>query len=194
MTSQADRLRCRAAQEGFDASSAPEVGGLLAALAASKPGGTLLELGTGVGLGTLFLLSGMSEAARLVTIELSEALSRAAQQEITDPRVEWVIADGGQWLAAQQTRHRRYDVVFADTWPGKFTHLDEALNLVADGGLYVVDDLLPQPNWPPNHQVSVDALTTRLASLPGWHTVRTGLGSGVMICVRSARHTGTRAR
>ena len=113
MTGRADRLRRRAAREGFDASSTPEVGGLLAALAATKPGGTFLELGTGAGLGTASLLNGMSETARLVTIELSEALSRAAQEEITDPRVEWVIADGGQWPAAQQPRQRRYDLVFA---------------------------------------------------------------------------------
>lgn len=191
MTGQADRLRRRAAREGFDASSTPEVGGLLTALAASKPGGTFLELGTGAGLGTASLLNGMSETARLVTIELSEVLSGAAQEEITDPRVEWVVADGGQWLAAQQPPQRRYDLVFADTWPGKFTYLDEALDLVAGGGLYVVDDLLPQPNWPPSHQASVDALTTRLVSLPGWHTIRTDLGSGVMVCVRSARHAGT---
>jgi|ERR1022692_540658 predicted O-methyltransferase YrrM len=110
MTGRADRLRRRAAREGFDASSTPEVGGLLAE---TKPGGTFLELGTGAGLGTASRLNGMSETARLVTIELSEALSRAAQEEITDPRVEWVIADGGQWPAAQQPRQRRYDLVFA---------------------------------------------------------------------------------
>jgi predicted O-methyltransferase YrrM len=186
MTAQTDRLRRRAAREGFEASSEPEVGDLLAALAASKPDGMFLELGTGAGLGTACLLSGMSGTARLVTVELSEALSQAAQEEINDPRVEWVIADGGPWLAARQPGQRRYDMVFADAWPGKFTHLDEALDLVADGGLYVVDDLLPQPNWPASHRASVDALTARLASLPGWRTFRTDLGSGVMVCVRSA--------
>ena len=187
MTSQAERLRRSAAREGFEASSEPEVGRLLAALAASKPGGMLLELGTGAGLGTASLLSGMSATARLVTVELSQTLSYAAQREIDDPRVEWVIADGGQWLAARQPGQRRYDMVFADTWPGKFTHLDEALGLVAVGGLYVVDDLLPQPTWPSGHQASVDALTARLASLAGWHTFRTDLGSGVMVCARSAQ-------
>jgi predicted O-methyltransferase YrrM len=133
-----------------------------------------LELGTGAGLGTASLLSGMSSTARLVTVELSEALSLAAQEEINDPRVAWVIADGGQWLEAGQPGQRGYDLVFADSWPGKFTHLDEALGLVAVGGFYVVDDLFPQPNWPPAHRASVDALTARLADLPRWHTVRTG--------------------
>jgi predicted O-methyltransferase YrrM len=186
MPAQADRLRRRAAREGFEASSEPEVGHLLAALAASKPGGLFLELGTGAGLGTASLLSGMSRDARLVTIELSGALSQAAQDEIDDPRVEWVIADGGQWLTARQPGQRRYDMVFADAWPGKFTHLDQALGLVAVGGLYVVDDLLPQPNWPASHQGRVDALTARLASLPGWRSFRADLGSGVMVCVRYA--------
>jgi predicted O-methyltransferase YrrM len=37
---------------GFTMASEPQTGALLAALAASKPGGRLLELGTGTGVGT----------------------------------------------------------------------------------------------------------------------------------------------
>ena len=167
-------------------SSAPADGHLLATLAAAKPGGAFLELGTGTGMGTAALLSGMSATASLVTVELSQALSLAAQAEVDDPRVEWVVADGGDWLTAAVARGDRYDLVFADTWPGKFTHLGEALALVAPGGFYIVDDLLPQPAWPPNHQSSADALAAQLMSLPGWHAFRTDQGSGVIVCARAA--------
>jgi predicted O-methyltransferase YrrM len=47
-----DRLASRAIRAGFDASSTAETGRLLETLAASKPGGAFLELGTGMGLGT----------------------------------------------------------------------------------------------------------------------------------------------
>lgn len=47
-----ERIAARAAAAGFDAGSAPLVGELLTTLAASKPGGRFLELGTGAGLGT----------------------------------------------------------------------------------------------------------------------------------------------
>ena len=42
---------------GFSMASEPKTGALLAALAASKPGGRFLELGTGTGVGTAWLLS-----------------------------------------------------------------------------------------------------------------------------------------
>ena len=44
--------------------SEPKMGALLAVLAASKPGGRLLELGTGTGHGTAWLLSGMDIRVR----------------------------------------------------------------------------------------------------------------------------------
>src|SRR5436853_611551 len=45
-------LLCEAETLGFRLSCEPLTGSLLRTLAASKPGGTLLELGTGVGVGT----------------------------------------------------------------------------------------------------------------------------------------------
>jgi hypothetical protein len=58
-------------------------------------------------LGTASLLAGMNAAVTLVTIELSQPLSGVAREEIADPRVEWVIADGGYWLTAAVTREDR---------------------------------------------------------------------------------------
>jgi predicted O-methyltransferase YrrM len=107
MTELTGRLRCRAAAEGFTTSSAAEDGRLFTALAAAKPGGAILELGTGTGLGTAFLLAGMNAAVTPVTVELSQPLSGIAREEIADPRVEWVIADGGDWLTAAVTREDR---------------------------------------------------------------------------------------
>lgn len=60
------------AELGFDMASEPKTGAFLAALAASKPGGRLLELGTGTGLGAAWLLAGMDAAARLDTVDADE--------------------------------------------------------------------------------------------------------------------------
>ncbi len=144
----------------------------------------MLELGTGLGLGVVYLLRGMSATATLVTVELDPVLSGIAQGEIDDPRVEFVVADGGEWLAAPARAGESFDLVFADTWPGKFSDRDKALALVAPGGLYVVDDLVPQPSWPPDHQARVDVLTNELGELGGWTTVRIDDATGVMICTR----------
>jgi predicted O-methyltransferase YrrM len=59
----------RTAALGFDMASDARTGALLRALAASKPGGRLLELGTGTGLATACLLAGMDSHARLVSVD-----------------------------------------------------------------------------------------------------------------------------
>lgn len=64
----------------------------------------------------------------------------------------------------------QYDLVFTDTWPSKYTHLTEALSLVATAGLYVIDDLLPQASWPDEHHDRVDNLLARLSLQTGWVT------------------------
>ena len=145
------------------------------------PGGQVLELGTGAGLGTAWLLHGMDPSARLVTVELDPALSGIAQAELRDGRVDWIVGDGGDWLSANVIA---FDLVFADTWPGKFTHLDEALAAVKPGGFYVIDDLLPQQNWPENHQTAVDDLLNDLRARPDWATAYSDDGSGFLLGVR----------
>lgn len=44
--------------------------------------------------------------------------------------------------------------------------LDLALSLLAPGGLYVIDDMLPQPNWPAGHDAQVQLLMEDLARRP----------------------------
>jgi predicted O-methyltransferase YrrM len=176
-----DDLRANAVAAGFEASVEEGVGCLLTTLAASKPGGRILELGTGAGLGTAYLLRGASTDSQLVTIELDSSLSELARRQISDDRVQWVVADAGDWLDSQPSQ-ASFDLVFADTWPGKFTHLDSTLDLLAQGGLYVIDDLLPQANWPDHHQQRVDELIAALESRRELATVRADWASGVMIC------------
>lgn len=175
---------------GFSMSCEEAVGQLLRALAAAKPGGRILELGTGTGAGTAWLLAGMDERARLDTLDNDpECLGVARRHHTPDPRVTIFEADGGEWLSARATDDGpRYDLVFADTWPGKFTHLDEALSLVDRGGFYVVDDLARQPagtSVPEDHCLAVEALIENLESRVGWERLPLlGWSCGVLVMVR----------
>ncbi len=122
--------------------SEPKTGALLAALAASKPGGRLLELGTGTGIGTAWLLSGMDGDARLDTVDIDEQVTAIARRHLSsDPRLAFHLADGAAFLSRSPKSH--YDLIYADAWPGKFSHLDDALSLLTVGGIYFIDDLLP---------------------------------------------------
>jgi predicted O-methyltransferase YrrM len=180
-------LRAAARHAGFVMSSEDRTGGLLAALAATRPGGRILELGTGVGEGTAWLLSGMDAASELITVELDEAVQAVARKELgMDPRVTFVTGDGGVWL--EEYDGEPFDLIFADTWPGKFTHLDRALELVDVGGTYLVDDLFPQPGWPAGHGESVESLLADLEGRTDFHTVRLAWASGLLLAVRTGGH------
>ncbi|MFJ3726063.1 O-methyltransferase [Streptomyces sp. NPDC090045] len=178
-------LRAAARRAGFTRSCEERTGSLLALLAATRPGGRILELGTGVGAGTAWLLSGMDAASRLVTVELDEAVQKVAREQFrSDPRVAFVAADGGAWL--EEYDGEGFDLVFADTWPGKFTHLERTLALVAPGGTYLIDDLVPQPGWPEGHGTAVRRLLTELEERADFRTVRMAWASGLLMAVRTA--------
>jgi len=170
---------------GFAAASEPRTGSLLQVLAASKPGGRLLELGTGTGVGTAWLLSGMDAAARLDTVDSEPTVVAVARRHLgSDPRVRFHLADGEVWL--RNYKGPSFDLVFADSWPGKFSALADALTLLAPGGLYVIDDLLPQANWPDGHGARIEPLLAHLEALPGFSCVRLAWASGLALVVRHA--------
>ena len=168
---------------GFAMASEPRAGALLRALAAAKPAGRMLELGTGAGLSAAWLLDGMDAAARLLTVELDSDLAAVARRHLGgDPRLEIRVADAREVL--QEEAPARYDLVFADSVPGKFEGLEAALALVAPGGFYVIDDLLPQANWPADHAPRVAALLDDLAARRDFVRVALAWASGIAVLVR----------
>lgn len=167
----------------FGMMSEAKVGALLATLAASKPAGRLLELGTGTGHGTAWLLSGMDAASQLDTVDTDEQVMAVARRHLgADSRIRFHVMDGASFLGAAQTA--QFDVIYADAWPGKFSHLDEALALLRPGGVYVIDDLLPQANWPEGHAPRVPRLIDDLERRAEFVTVRMAWASGLMLVVR----------
>ncbi|MFF1834532.1 O-methyltransferase [Streptomyces sp. NPDC058231] len=171
------------ARVGFELSCEPHTGALLRTLAAAKPGGRVLELGTGAGMSAAWLLAGMTADSTLLTVESEAALVRIAEEHHgDDPRVRIVHDDAGALL--DRIAGERFDLIFADTWVGKFERLDEALELLAPGALYVVDDLLPQATWPDGHATEADALLDRL--LADARLVPTPLhwSSGLLVAAR----------
>jgi predicted O-methyltransferase YrrM len=176
-------IDARSRARGFDMPSEAGAGAMLRMLAAAKPGGLLLELGTGTGLATSWLLDGMGQGASLVSVDIDPEVQAVARAVLGgDPRVAFVIKDGLDYVRAQPPAS--FDLIFADAWPGKYEGLDGALALLRPGGLYVVDDMSPQPNWPQGHQPRVDELTARLKSHPDLATVTLDWASGLVVAAR----------
>lgn len=163
--------------------SEPLTGALLRTLAAAKPGGKFLELGTGTGAGTAWMLDGMDASSSLVTVETdSELLSVAKTHLGADFRVTFIHSDAAEFL--QRAQGKQFDLIFADTWGGKYDRLDFALRLLPHGGVYVIDDMSPQPNWPPGHDEKVAALLARLEEDADLHITKLSWASGIVIAVK----------
>lgn len=174
----------KATQEaGFSMASDPVTCHLLSALAASKRAGHFLELGTGTGLATAWILAGMDTNSILISLDNDSACLSIAQRYLGgDSRLQLIETDGGKWLqtAAPQT----FDYIFADTWPGKYLFLDETLALLKPGGFYLIDDMLPQPNWPAGHDQKASNMLAQLEARQDLIISQLNWTTGVVVAVK----------
>ena len=126
---------------GFNMPSDMQTGSLLKTLVASKPSANILELGTGTGLATSWILSGMDTNSKLITIDNNEVLMAIAKQHLADERIRFVCEDGYKWL--QSNAGTGFDIIFADAMPGKYDLFADAWQLLNENGFYIVDDMMP---------------------------------------------------
>lgn len=173
---------------GFNMASEPRTGAFLRVLAASKPAGHFLELGTGTGIATAWILAGMDSESKLTSVDVDERVQSVAQEFLGgDSRLSLVLEDGLAFLARQP--EGAYDFVFADAMPGKYEGMEACLRVVKPGGIYVVDDLLPQENWPAGHAEKVPVLLRNLMNHASFETVTLAWASGLAIAVKHAGQT-----
>lgn len=171
------------AASGFSMASDVLTCSLLRTLVASKPAGKMLELGTGTGLSTSWILDGMDEQSSLISVDNDPVFLNIADNFLKDDlRLQLITADGGQWVEAN--RHKKFDYIFADTWHGKYLMLDEVLAMLNPGALYIIDDMLPQPNWPEGHQEKAVKLVNDLAAKPDLLLTKQVWATGIIIAVK----------
>lgn len=180
-----EAIRRDTAALGFIMSCESKTGALLRALAASKPNGRLLELGTGTGFGTAWLLAGMDRGATLVSVDNDARVQAVARRHLAaDSRVTFLHMDAAAYL--EQTAPAQFDLIYADAGPGKFDRLDRTLSWLKVGGFYFIDDLLPQASWPPGHAPKVPQLIEALSCRRGFVSVPLAWASGLMVLVKTA--------
>lgn len=179
-----ETIRTKSTELGFGMASDAMTGALLRTLVGTKPGGRFLELGTGAGQGIAWMLDGMDATSHLISVETDEPLHQFASEIFQrDDRVSLVLGDGGQYL--KQIGTHQFDLIFADAWPGKYSHLEEAIASLKPGGLYVIDDMSPQPNWPEGHGLLVDALADALENRNDLRLTKFDWSTGVIIAAKT---------
>lgn len=136
----------------------PQVGKLLQVLASGKPNGLIGEQGTGAGVGTAWLASGLRSDARLISVEINPTLATAVKKLFKDyPNVEIKTGDWHKVMSPNQP----YDLLFVDAMP-RNELLDPSnwgalVDLIKIGGQIVMDDLTPVELWLPEWNDIVDA-------------------------------------
>lgn len=156
---------------------------LLKTLAGSKPNGKFLELGTGTGLSTAWILDGIDEKSSLISIDYDPKLLEIAQKHLGgDTRLSLECVDGEAWL--NQNLGQKFDYIFADTWHGKYLMLDEVLEMLNIGGMYIIDDMLPQENWPEGHAEKALHLEKYLERRTDLKLTKLNWATGIIIAVK----------
>jgi predicted O-methyltransferase YrrM len=167
--------------QGFVSSTRHETGRLLATLAATR-GGTMAECGTGCGVGSAWLRSGMRPDARIVTAELEHRLAEAVRAIFAeDPQVEVLQAD---WTTLRE--YAPFSLLFLDVREAKQNGPDSVAELVEPGGIVVLDDFTPCEGWPPVYEGRVDTVRQQWLTDPRFTTVE------VMVAADSAVLLATR--
>ncbi len=168
---------------GFTMPSEALTCSLLRTLAAGKPAARALELGSGTGLSTAWILDGLDSKSTLLTVDNDELLLSILKRNLgSDSRLTVVCEDGEEFL--QRHLGEQFDFIFADTWAGKYRMLRETLEMLNTGGFYVIDDMLAQSNWPDGHAEKVAALISTLEQLKGFSVTKLSWASGVILVTK----------
>ena len=181
------RAQARAQQSGFEQSCDPEVGRLLAVLAGGvRKGGRILEIGTGVGYGTAWIVGGLAgrDDVEVVSIEIDEVRHRAASDADWPAFVHLRLGD----VLGLFPGLGRFDLIFADAQGGKWEGLDQSINALEPGGLLVVDDMRrPTVEIAPDKGEKTELGRSTLLSDPRLSSIELDWASGVILARRLDR-------
>ena len=174
----------------------PPTGALLSVLAAACGARRVVEVGTAIGVSTLYIARAMAPDGLIVSFEVDRVRHQAARAYLdragVGERADLRLHDAGEGLA--ELDHEAWDMVFLDGLKGDYpAHLELSLPLLRSGGLVVVDNTLlsglvaegrGEGNWT---QESIDTMRRFNAALLERSDMVAALlpvGDGVLVGVR----------
>jgi predicted O-methyltransferase YrrM len=179
----------RAHEAGFSYSCDPEVGRLLATLAAHLPvGARVLELGTGTGVGTAWITCGLLPRTdvTVITAEKDDATAALAARGDWPGFVELRCVDALTVLGEADG----FDLIFADAPGGKWEGLDRTIAALAPHGMLIVDDMTATPQWDAEQHDRQREVRQTLLGHPLLTSVELDHGSGVILSTLGLRRPG----
>ena len=126
------KIEQKAREIEFSMPSDIYVGSLLKTLVASKPKGKIIEIGTGIGLSLSWMIAGMDKESTLISHDNDSKLIAIAKDFFEkDKRIDLICQDASAWI--KHYKGESFDLIFADAWPGKYSEIEEILDLIKIG-------------------------------------------------------------
>jgi predicted O-methyltransferase YrrM len=132
-----------AEKNSFQSSCCDEVGRLLAVLAAQIKQGKILEIGTGLGVGSSWILSAISPPVYFISVDSDSNKIEMVRKTITHPQAEFVMGDWKEIVSKGP-----FQFIFADAAIVKTVEGEQLFEVLDIGGLLLMDDFTPEDHWP----------------------------------------------
>jgi predicted O-methyltransferase YrrM len=168
----------------------PATGRLLQVLALARGAHRALEIGTAIGVSTLYIARGLAEAGQVVSFEVDPERHAAAREYLeragVAERVDLRLQDARQGLAELEGK---FDFAFLDGVKTQYgDYFDAVLPLLDDGAVLVVDNVLMGgrvADADGGERISVArAFNERLLTHPELTGTLTPVGDGVLVAVK----------
>ena len=132
-----------AKSKGFENSCSDEAGRLLAVLAAQVTQGKMLEIGTGYGVGSSWILSAIAPTIQFISVDLEKEKIEATAAHIQHQQAEFICGDWKEAIAKGP-----FQFIFADAAAAKAIEGELLFNTLAIGGMLFMDDFTPEEHFP----------------------------------------------
>jgi predicted O-methyltransferase YrrM len=174
----------------------PATGALLSVLTAASGAQRVVEVGTAIGVSTLYIARAMPPDGQIVSFEVDAERHQAARGYLDragiGERADLRLRDAGEGLA--ELEPGAWDMVFLDGLKGDYPqHLSLALRLLRSGGLVVVDNTLlsgevaadgPGGEWSGEHVATMRRFNADLLHRDDMVSALLPVGDGVLVAVR----------
>jgi predicted O-methyltransferase YrrM len=175
----------------------PETGAFLHILALARGARRIVEVGTAIGVSTLYLARAIPpDEGAVVSFEIDAERHNAARGYLEraglGDRVDLRLEDARQGLA--ELEHASFDFAFVDGVKAQYgDYFDHVLPLLAPGAVLAVDNVLMSGSvaegrgdghWTDEQVAGARAFNSRLTTSPALTATVTPVGDGVLVAVK----------
>jgi predicted O-methyltransferase YrrM len=141
-----------AEEAGFSKSCTDQFGRLLFTLIGQVKG-KILEVGTGYGVSTSWILSAMSTQASLISVDRSQQQIELIEHVLIRENVDFI---SGDW---KEVIHKGpFNFIFADATDAKKDNAESLFEALEVGGILIMDDFTAEEYWPDEWKGKPDAV------------------------------------